>query len=99
MWDKAATRLADKENWMEARKKKNSTEEKYKFVTFVPSKQKPFTEHTKSKSKDIKNKVKDKPPRDFGPEDITIHTRSEGPTVQLSGDSDVTCKWINGETF
>ena len=36
-----------------------------------------------------------KTPRDLGPEDITVHTREGGPTVQLCGDSNVACKWIN----
>ena len=40
MWDKIATSWASKENRKEARKKKNTTEEKYKFVTFVLSKMK-----------------------------------------------------------
>ena len=26
-----------------------------------------------------------------------MHTREGGPTVQLCGDSNVACKWINGE--
>ena len=41
--------------------------------------------------------VKIRTPRDLGPEDITVHTRDEGLTVQLCGDSNVSCKWINGE--
>ena len=65
---------------MEAREKKNTTEE---FVTFVLSRMKLSTEHRKGKSKDVDKKIKDKTPTDFGPEDITVHTRSEGPTVQL----------------
>ena len=50
-----------------------------------------------SKSKDVEKKIKDKTPTDLGPEDITIHTRSEGPTVQLCGDRNVARKWISGE--
>ena len=48
---------------------------------FVLSKMKPPTEHRKSKSKDIEKKIKDKTPRDLGPEDITVHTRSDAMTV------------------
>ena len=31
------------------------------------------------------------------PEDTTVHTLGEGLTVQLCVDSNVACKWINGE--
>ena len=55
------------------------------------------TEHRKKKSEGIEKKIKDKTPRDLGPADATIHTRSEGRTAQLCGDSDVACKWINRE--
>ena len=85
MWDKIATRWAGKENWMRSRTKNFTLEEKYKFVTFVLSRMRQSTEHRKSKSKDIEKKIKDKTPRDLGPQDITVHTRSEGPTVQLCG--------------
>ena len=34
---------------------------------------------------------------DSGPGDNTVHTREDRPTVQLCGDSNVACKWINGE--
>ena len=29
--------------------------------------------------------------------DTTIHTREEGPTAQLCGDSEVVSKWISGQ--
>ena len=83
MWDKIVTSWAGKEDWMEARKKKNTPEEKYKFVTFVPSKMKLPTEHRNTKNKDKEKRIKENTPRDLGPEDTTVHTRSEGPTVQL----------------
>ena len=38
VWDKMASRWAGKDDWMEARKKKHTPEDKYKFVTFVLSK-------------------------------------------------------------
>ena len=41
--------------------------------------------------------LRKKTPRELGPEDITVHTRGGGPTVQLCGESNVACKWINGE--
>ena len=33
----------------------------------------------------------------MGHGDNIVHTREDGPTVQLCGDSNVACKWINGE--
>ena len=51
----------------------------------------------KKKSKGIGNKVEEKTPRDLGPADPTIHTRADGAPVHTCGDSNVTCKWINGE--
>ena len=33
----------------------------------------------------------------MGPGDTTVHTREDGPAVQLCGDSNVASKWINGE--
>ena len=55
------------------------------------------TVHRKEKSKGIGKKVKEKTQRDLGPADTTIHTRADGPTVQLCGDSEVTRKWVNGQ--
>ena len=43
------------------------------------------------------HKVDNKAPRVLGPADTIIHTREEGPTVQLCGDSEVAGKWINGQ--
>ena len=51
----------------------------------------------KQKNKDKEERFKKKTPRDLGPEDFTVHTRCEGPMVQLCGDNDVACRWINGE--
>ena len=50
---------------MEARKMKNTPEEKHKFVTFVLSKTKLSTEHRKTKNKDMENRIKEKHQR-FG---------------------------------
>ena len=55
------------------------------------------TEHTKAANNILEQTLEEKATRDLGPEDITAHTRDEGPTVQLCGDSNVACKWINGE--
>ena len=86
VWDEIATIWAGKKKKLDGRKKKKSTlEEKYKFVTFILSRMKLSTEHRKSKNLDIEKKIKDQTPRD------------KGPTVQLCGDSNVACKWINGE--
>ena len=92
-----ATCWAGKEDWMVASKKRNTPEEKYKFVTYTLNKMKLPTEHRNTTNKEKEKKFKKKTPKDLGPEDITIHTQSEGPTVQLCGDSNVACKWINGE--
>ena len=81
---------------MIARKTQNSTEEEYKFITYILNKMKLPTVH-KPKNKDEEKRLKNKTPRDPGPEDITVHTRDEGATLQLCGDSNVACKWINGE--
>ena len=43
------------------------------------------TIHRKRKIKGIGKKVKEKIPRDLGPADSTIHTREDGPTLQLCG--------------
>ena len=76
---------------------KNTSEEKRKFVTFVLSQMKLSTEHRKTKNKDKEKRIKEKTPRVLGPEDTTVHTRSEGPTVQLCGDSKVACERVNDE--
>ena len=47
----------------------------------------------KWKGEEKGKKVKEKTPTDLGPADTTIHTREGDPTVQLCGDSEVTCKW------
>ena len=68
MWDKIATMWAGKENWMEARRKKSTLEEKL-------NRMKLSTEHRKSKSKRIEKMIKDETPRDLGPEDTTPHSK------------------------
>ena len=52
------------------------------------------TNHTQ---KDKGKKLKQKTPREQRPEDITVHMRDEGPTVQLCGESNAACRWINGK--
>ena len=51
----------------------------------------------KEKSKGLGKKVKDKTSKNVGHPDTTVYTLGDGPTVHLCGDSDVACKWINGE--
>ena len=97
MGDKIATIWAGEEDWTRARLRKSTLEEKYKFVTFILNRMKLSTEYRKKKSKEIEKKIKDKTPRDLGPANTTVHTRVDGTTVQLCGDSNVACKWINGE--
>ena len=48
-------------------------------------------------SKKKEKKIKHTTPRDLEPEDTTVHTRSQRPTVQFCGDSNVACKWSSGE--
>ena len=43
------------------------------------------TEHGKTGKKDEEKRLNRKAPRDLGPEDIIVHTREGGPTVQLCG--------------
>ena len=76
---------------------KSTLADKYQFVTFALDRMKLSTVHRKKKSKEIGRKVKEKTPRDLGPADTTFHTLADGPTVQLCGDTNVACKWINGQ--
>ena len=65
VWDKMATCWAGKEDWMTARKKQNSPEEKYKFITYILIKMKLTTEHRQTKKKDKEKMLKKKTPRDL----------------------------------
>ena len=76
---------------------KRALADKNKFVTFALDSVKLSTAHRKEKGEERGRKVQEKTQRDLGPADTTIHTREEGPTLQLCGDSDVTCKRINGQ--
>ena len=71
--------------------------DKYKFITYILDKMKLPTEHRKIEKKDGDKKFQKKTPRDLGHGANIVHTREDGPTVQLCGDSNVACKWINGE--
>ena len=55
------------------------------------------TEHRKTEKKDGEKRFKKKTPGDLGPGETTVHTREGGPAVQLCRDSNVACKWNNGE--
>ena len=48
VWDKMATRWAGKNDWMIARKKQNSPEYKYNFITYILNKMLLSTEHRKT---------------------------------------------------
>ena len=80
-----------------SKKEENTPEEKYMFVTFILNKMKLSTEHRKTKKKDKEKRLKEKTPRNMGPKHYSIHTRSEGPTVQLCGESNVARQRDNRE--
>ena len=86
-----------KEEWMRERKVKSTLVNKYKFVTFVLDRVTLPTVHRTNKDEGIEKKIKEKTPRGLGPADTTIQIREDGPAVQVCGDSDVTCQWINGQ--
>ena len=52
-------------------------------------------EHRKTENKE--KRFKKKTARDLGPGHNTVHTREDGHPVQLCGDSNAACKWINGD--
>ena len=57
---------------------KRTLEEKYKFVTFILGRMKLSIEHEKKRSEGIGKKIKDKKtPRNLGPADTIVQTRSE----------------------
>ena len=49
VWDKMATCLAGKKDWMIARKEQNSPEDKCNFIAYILNKMKLPTEHRKNK--------------------------------------------------
>ena len=97
VWDMMATCWAGKKEWMITRKEQNSPKDNHMFITDILNKMKLPTEHRQTENKIKEKRCKKKTPRDLGPEDITVHAREGGPTVQLCGDNHVACKWINGE--
>ena len=102
MCEKSTKEWAGGGNWMRARGRKSTLEEKYKFVTFVLDRMKLSPEHRKNKNREIekiKNReieknIKVKILRDLRPEDTTV--RSEGATVQECYDNNVARKRIHG---
>ena len=87
---------------MIARKKQNSPEEKYKFITYILNKMKFPKEHRKTEKRKQKRKMEKRGLRKRHPEiwvlETPLCTRVKGGlTVQLCGDGNVACKWINGE--
>ena len=82
-----ATELAGKEDWR-SKRKYYALEDKKNFVTNVFDLCETLDgTHNKHGSK--KKEVDEKTPRDLEPADTIIHTRGEGPTVQLCGDNEV----------
>ena len=71
---------------MLARKEQTLLEDNYKFFTYILNAKKLPTEHRITQNNDKEQRFKKKTPRDLGPEDVTVHRRDEGPTVQLCGD-------------
>ena len=51
VWDKMASCWAGKKDWMIARKKQNSSDDKYNFITNILNKMKLSTEHGKQERK------------------------------------------------
>ena len=66
-------------------RKKGALADDNKFVTFALDSVKLSTVHRKEKGEGKGKKVREKTQRELGPVDTTIHTREEGPTVQLCG--------------
>ena len=95
VWDKSLRNGQVKKIGWE-HENESTRDDKYQVVTFVLDRTKRSIVHRKKKSKGIGKTIKDKTPKDLGPGDTTVHTRVDGPTVQMCGDSNVVCKWING---
>ena len=68
---------------------------KYVQIRHVRPRQCETVHRTQKNCEGKGKKVEEKTPRDLGPADSTVHTREDGRTVQLRGDS--ACKWINGQ--
>ena len=79
------------------KEKKGAFADKTKFPTLALDSVKLSIVHGKEKGEGKEKTVDEKTPRDLGPADTTIHTREEGPTVQLCGDSEVASKWMHGQ--
>ena len=81
---------------MLARKEQTSLEDKYKFINYILNAKELHTEHRITQNNDKEKNIA-KTSMDLGLEDVRVPRRDEGPTVQLCGDGNVACKWINGE--
>ena len=66
------------------------------FVTFAMITLKHSVAYRPKLREKLKTNQEKKEPRKLGQPDTTIHTRTEGTTVQLCGDSSEPEKWING---
>ena len=93
--DKVVTEWARDEDWRREGARRQTIQDKSKFVTFALQS---VTHSTLTRiGKERKGKTEYRAPRILGPADRTIHIREEGPTVQRCGDSEVAVKWLNGQ--
>ena len=93
---KIATDWAGKEDWISERKK-GAFADKTKIVILALDSIKLSTEHRREKGEVKERKLMRRHRGVWDPRDTTIHTREEGPTVQLREDSEVASKWISGQ--
>ena len=96
VWDKIALEWGGEEDWMSAGKMKSTLANKYKFVTFALDSVKLSTVHQENKGDGKGKTVKEDTEGPGTRGHHHPHTCAEGQVVQISGDSDATCKWING---
>ena len=79
---------------MREREVKSTLVDKYKFVTFALDSVNLSTVYRKH-CEGTERRLKRRHQGTWDPRIPPSHTREDGPTVQLRGDS--VCKWINGE--
>ena len=89
VWNKVASECAGEEQWSSKREQCQTIEDKRAFITFALQSVKHSAVHRTRIGKKKKGTVDCKESRILGPSDKSIHTREEGPTVHLFGDSNV----------
>ena len=72
IWDKIASDLASKEDWISKRKDKTSSADKTEFVTLVLNRMNLSTVHRKEKGRVRGKQAGLKPPGKSGPADATV---------------------------